>query len=67
MKVKADLDLCQGHGMCEDAAPEVFRVVDSEDGSYAHVEVLLPEPEAGLHEKVEDAVQYCPNRALTIG
>ena len=22
MKIKTDLDLCQGHGMCEDAAPE---------------------------------------------
>jgi ferredoxin len=52
--------------MCEDAAPEVFRVVDSEDGSYAHVEVRIPEPDAGLREKVDSALKYCPNRALSL-
>ena len=66
MTIVADLQLCQGHGMCEDAAPEVFRVVDSDDGSYAHVEILLPEPDAALREKVESAVKFCPNRALRI-
>ena len=66
MRIVADLDLCQGHGMCEDTAPEVFRVVDSEDGSYAHVEILVAEPDAGLLEKVRDAVKYCPNRALSL-
>ena len=52
--------------MCEDTAPEVFRVVDTDDGSYAHVEIIMPEPDAGLQEKVESAVKYCPNRALSI-
>ncbi|MFK7898567.1 MAG: PQQ-binding-like beta-propeller repeat protein [Myxococcota bacterium] len=66
MRIKADLDLCQGHGMCEDAAPTVFRVVESSDGSYDHVDVLLPEPDAGLREQVEEAVKYCPNRALSL-
>ena len=66
VRVVADLDLCQGHGMCEDAAPEVFRVTESADGSYDHVEVLLPEPDAGLLEKVEEAVRFCPNRALSL-
>ena len=66
MKIVADLDLCQGHGMCEDAAPEVFQVVDSEDGSYAHVEIIMPDPDVGLREKVETAVKYCPNRALPL-
>ncbi|MEM9175258.1 MAG: ferredoxin [Myxococcota bacterium] len=66
MKLKADLDLCQGHGMCEDSAPEVFRVVDSDDGSYPHVELVLPEPDEGLREQVEEAVRFCPNRALSI-
>jgi len=52
--------------MCEDTAPEVFRVVESDDGSYSHVEVLIPEPDAALREKVEAAIGYCPNRALSI-
>ncbi len=66
MRVRVDLQLCQGHGMCEDTAPEVFRVVESEDGTYSHVEILLPEPDAGLAQKVEEAVRFCPARALAI-
>lgn len=66
MRIVADLDLCQGHGMCQDTLPEVFRVVESDDGSYDHVEVILPEPDAGLREQVEAAVKHCPNRALSI-
>jgi ferredoxin len=66
MKIVADLELCQGHGMCENEAPEVFRVVDSEDGSYSHVEILVPLLDEGLREKVEAAVRLCPNRTLSI-
>ena len=66
MRIVADLDLCQGHGMCEDAAPEVFRVTESADGSYDHVVVLLATPDAGLRAKVEEAVRFCPNRALSL-
>ncbi len=66
MIVKTDLQLCQGHGMCEDTVPEVFRVVESDDGSYSHVELVVAEPDEGLREKVEEAVRYCPNRALSV-
>lgn len=66
VRIVADLDLCQGHGMCEDTAPTVFRVTEAEDGSYAHVEILIPQPDAGLHETAKEAVGYCPNRALSI-
>ena len=66
MRVIADLELCQGHGMCENEAPEVFRVVESEDGSYAHVEILVTRLDEGLREKVETAVRVCPNRTLAL-
>ena len=66
VRIVADLDLCQGHGMCEDAAPEVFRVRESADGSYDQVEIILPEPDAGLRDKVDEAVRFCPNRALSL-
>ena len=52
--------------MCEDTAPTVFRVIEADDGSYAHVEILLPEPDAGLQATAREAVGYCPNRALSI-
>jgi ferredoxin len=66
MKLIADLELCQGHAMCQEELPEVFRVVDSEDGSYSHVEILDPEPDEALRRRVEAAVRSCPNRALSI-
>ena len=66
MKIIADLQLCQGHGMCEDTSPEVFRVTESEDGSYSQVEILVTDVDAGLREKMEEAVRFCPNRALSI-
>jgi ferredoxin len=65
VRVKLDLDLCQGHAMCLLEAPEVFRVAERKDG-YDQVELILdPVPEA-LREKVEKAVRYCPNRVLSI-
>ena len=45
---------------------EVFRVVESPNGTYAFVEILIAEPDSDLHRKVEDAVRFCPNRALEI-
>jgi len=65
MRVVVDLDLCGGHGVCEGAAPEIFRVVDHPDG-YAHVEVLLERPPEELREKAKAAERQCPNRVITI-
>ena len=65
MRVVVDLDLCGGHGVCEGAAPQIFRVVD-EVGGYAHVEVLLEHPPEGLRERAEAAERQCPNRVITI-
>ena len=64
MRVVVDLDLCGGFGVCQAEAPEVFRVV--EDGGYAHVEVIVPEPDDALHEKARSAARHCPNRVITI-
>lgn len=60
MKVKVDLDRCEGHGRCESAAPEVFRVED--DISI----VLIEEPGADLRPKVERAARLCPRQAVII-
>lgn len=65
MRIRADLELCQGHGLCQEEAPEVFRVVEM-PGAYDHVEVLVAEPDERLRPKVEAAVRYCPNRVLSI-
>ena len=65
MRIKVDLQLCQGHALCEDEAPEVFRIVEV-PGAYDHVELVIAEPDEGLRPKVEAAVRFCPNRALAI-
>lgn len=60
MKVKVDLDRCEGHARCETAAPEVFRVED--DISI----VLIEEPGEELRHKVERAARLCPRQAVII-
>lgn len=65
MRIEIDLQLCQGHGVCAEEAPEVFRVVP-EPGRYDHAELIVAEPDEGLRPRVEAAVKYCPNRALRI-
>ena len=60
-RVEADLDLCQGHAMCELEAPDYFRVPRR-----GKVEVLDPEPPEDARSEVELAVQMCPTQALLI-
>ena len=61
MRVRADLDLCQGHAMCELEAPEVFTVAKR-----GKVTIRTEHPPAGLRADVDRAVRYCPTRALRL-
>lgn len=61
MKIKADLDLCQGHAMCEVEAPDVFRVPKR-----GKVEIIDPNPPDSLRPDVLSAVRECPTQALSI-
>jgi len=65
MRVNADLDLCQGHAVCEMEAPEIFRVRERPD-DHDQVEVLMDEVPESLRGKLEAAVRFCPNRVLVI-
>ena len=65
MRVRVDLDLCQGHAVCQTEAPEIFRVVDR-PGDYPRVEVILERPPESLRAEAEAAARYCPNRVITI-
>jgi ferredoxin len=62
MRIEIDLDLCQGHGVCESEAPDVFRV--SKDTN--QVEVLATNPPEDLRANVVEAVKNCPTQALKI-
>jgi len=61
MRVAVDTDLCQGHGVCESEAPDVFAV-----GRDHLVEVLDPSPPDAVRPAVEAAVRFCPTHALAI-
>ena len=61
MRVVVDLDECLGHGQCEDAAPEVFRMNDQ-----GLVDVLIEEPNESLWSKIEEAVRRCPAEAIKL-
>jgi sterol 14-demethylase len=60
-RIVVDRDLCQGHGVCENEAPDVFSV--SKDGVLT---VLDETPDDRQRKSVEAAVKYCPTHALTI-
>ena len=61
MKIQVDRVLCQGHGVCESEAPDVFSV--SKKGELT---VLDDSPADQLRPSVEKAVKYCPTHALAI-
>ncbi|HEY7916959.1 MAG TPA: ferredoxin [Acidimicrobiales bacterium] len=61
MRVSVDLDLCQGHGVCESEAPTVFELAKN-----AKVTVLDDRPGDSHRDEVEAAVRYCPTSALRI-
>lgn len=62
MKVLLDYDLCEGHGECVIAAPEVFDLDDAGE----KVVLLQDEPDEELREKVVEAVKICPIVALQL-
>jgi ferredoxin len=60
-RVEADLDLCQGHAMCELEAPDFFRVP-----KHGKVEILDAEPPDDARREIRQAVRACPTQALSI-
>ena len=61
MKVIVDFEVCQSHGLCMQAAPEVFEVRD-DDFLY----VLQENPPEEMRPRIEEAVRRCPKQAISI-
>ena len=61
VRVLVDLNACDLHGLCVEAAPEVFEIGD--DGQ---LHVLNETPEQALRAKVDKAVRECPTGAISI-
>ena len=54
-------DLCQGHTLCNFAAPDIFHLRDEDGHAYVVVDQLTPE-QVPLARKAELG---CPERAIT--
>ena len=65
LKVIVDRDLCQGHSVCLGEAPEIFDVVEEDEG-YPQVKVLMENPPESLREQLLKAAKYCPNHVITV-
>ncbi|MFD7003674.1 ferredoxin [Streptomyces mirabilis] len=55
MKVAVDRERCEGHGSCQETAPQVFEV--AEDGT---VRMLMPSVPENLEAGVRTATPVCP-------
>ena len=60
MKVIVNPDTCEGHGKCEMAAPEVFKL-GNDDVSI----VLVDDVPKELVDKVDRAIRLCPRQAIS--
>jgi ferredoxin len=60
MKIVVDANLCQDHGQCVFAAPEIFSLDDQ-----GHL-VYVSDVDESLRDKAEDAADVCPLQAITV-
>ncbi|MCX4588248.1 ferredoxin [Streptomyces sp. NBC_01549] len=61
MKISVDRERCEGHGMCQDVAPQVFEV--DEEGLARTLVTSIP---AELEATVRTAARVCPIAAVTV-
>ena len=61
MKIVVDYDECEANAVCVGILPEVFEV-DDEDNLSVHQDYPSPE----ILDKVREAVDSCPKRALAL-
>ena len=62
VKVHVEEDRCQGHTMCQIAAPQVLKLREEDGHAYVESELVPPEFEAA----VRMAAATCPEEAITI-
>ena len=61
IRVVVDRELCQDHGQCVFAAPQVFEL-DEE----SKLVVLQEDVDESLRDNVEEAADVCPTQAITL-
>ena len=62
MHITVDYTLCEGHGQCLMAAPELFDLPDGAD----QVVVLDADPPDSARDRAVRAAAMCPAQAITV-
>lgn len=62
MRVRVDGDQCQGHGLCQMTAPQVFALREEDGHSY----VLSEHVQGADADAARDGADACPERAITV-
>lgn len=62
MRLTIDANRCEGHARCLARAPEIFDVDDDQGRSL----LLLEEIPEELEESARNAVDACPERAISV-
>lgn len=60
MKVTVDDDRCKGHGVCVAICPDVFDLTD-----YGYAEAMDGDVPDELKDEVLEAIQQCPEHAIS--
>jgi len=61
MRIELDRPRCEGHGLCEEAAPELMHLDDDGD-----LVIDVPEVEGTNLDAAKAAVRICPVAALRL-
>ncbi|MEU2394626.1 ferredoxin [Streptomyces sp. NPDC007369] len=64
MRVDVDFDRCEGHGLCEEAAPDLFRMDD--EGDLVLLFDAARDLPDGQDAAARSAVRVCPIGALRL-
>lgn len=59
-RVHVDRQLCEGHALCVESAPDVFDVGPDD------LATAVEHPADDLREQVDGAVAACPRQAITV-
>jgi ferredoxin len=60
-QIVVDWDECEANAICQGIVPEVFQVDDND-----MLNVLIERPPPELLDQVQEAVDMCPKRALSL-
>jgi ferredoxin len=62
MRVRVDLNVCQGHGVCHMSAPDLFELAPDDGHSVVLADPVPPELESGARLGADS----CPERAISV-